>query len=177
MEKHWSSCFFKLCRSVSEAIIRQLPEKMVTRKEQSKNGYKEKKNNTVRISIHLCMLFPSGCLDIYKCDSCFKIKKEGKCYQHMRECRKTCSGCEGKEICLVNTISVFLFSFFSSSRVLIACILLLFSARQMPNPRNALIIYTLTASVKQFKQQNKTAALISLWELVISPFKTTKTLM
>lgn len=148
-----------LCRSISEAIIRQMPEKVVTRKEQYKNGYKEKEKNTVLISIHLCMLSSSGCLDIYKCDSCFKIKKEGKCYQHMRECRKTCSGCQGKEICLVNTISVFLFSFFSPSRVLIACILLL----ALVKCRIQVISWlsTLTTSAKQFKHQNKTAALLS----------------
>ena len=57
----------------------------------------------------MCVLFPPGCLDIYKCDSCFKIKKEGKCYQHIRECRKTCSGCEGEETSLVNAINVFHF--------------------------------------------------------------------
>ncbi|XP_078374376.1 SCO-spondin-like [Oculina patagonica] len=42
----------------------------------------------------LCTL---GCLDIYKCESCYKIKEEGKCDQHMKECRKTCSGCKGPD--------------------------------------------------------------------------------
>ena len=81
-----------------------------------KNGYKGRylKKKKDMISIHLSgVLFLPGCLDIYKCDSCFKIKKEGKCYQHMRECRKTCSGCEGEEISLTTiTINAFHFYFF-----------------------------------------------------------------
>ncbi|RMX56263.1 hypothetical protein pdam_00011446 [Pocillopora damicornis] len=35
------------------------------------------------------------CLDTYSCEKCFKIKSDGKCYHHMKDCRKTCSGCKG----------------------------------------------------------------------------------
>ncbi|XP_027059146.1 coadhesin-like isoform X4 [Pocillopora damicornis] len=37
----------------------------------------------------------NNCLDTYSCEKCFKIKSDGKCYHHMKDCRKTCSGCKG----------------------------------------------------------------------------------
>ncbi|KAJ7352814.1 hypothetical protein OS493_033624 [Desmophyllum pertusum] len=39
----------------------------------------------------------NNCLDIYKCESCYNIKKAGKCDEHMKHCRKTCSGCKGPD--------------------------------------------------------------------------------
>lgn len=48
-------------------------------------------------------LFYTECLDLYKCDFCYKIKEKGKCSTHTHNCRKTCTGCKGKILLLINT--------------------------------------------------------------------------
>ena len=110
--------------------------------QKKKNSYGER-HLKEKVLIHMCLPFPPGCLDIYKCDSCFKIKKEGKCYQHLRECRKTCSGCEGEEISLINTIMHLISKLFLKAVIwsysFCYCLPLYMSKFQSPN--NILIIY------------------------------------